>query len=89
MYHLKKNGSIVIGFPNYRKGASSAEISSQRKFTESLVGHSHPAEEFFTVDEFSEAFRKQQDIFIQKPMTLSDERPERTILRANVAVFRI
>ncbi len=87
--NLKKKGSIVIGFPNYRMGASAAEIASQRRFTESLVGHSHPAEDFFTIDEFSAAFRKQPDVFIHKPMTLSDERPEGAILRANVAVFRI
>lgn len=55
--NLKKNGYLVFGFPNYRKGASEIEISRQRKFTESLMGHSHP--------------------------------PEETILRANVAVFKI
>lgn len=87
--NLNKNGCLVIGFPNYRKGASEIEISRQRKFTESLMGHSHPPEEFFTVEEFSAAFGIQPDVFNQKPMTLADERPEETILRANVAVFKI
>lgn len=87
--NLKKNGCLVIGFPNYRKGASKKEIARQRKFTESLLGHSHPPEELFTVEEFSAAFDAQPDVFIQKPMTLADERPEETILMANVAVFKI
>ncbi len=87
--NLKKNGRLIIGFPNYRNGASEKEIAKQRKFTESLLGHSHPPEEFFTVDEFSLAFGIQPEVFIQKPMTLADERPYETILRANVAVFKI
>jgi hypothetical protein len=53
------------------------------------VGHSHPPEEFFTVEEFSTAFGTQPDVFNQKPMTLADERPEKTILRANVVVFKM
>ncbi len=86
--NLRKNGCLVIGFPNYRRGASEAEITQQRSFTESLVGHSHPAEEFFTVEEFSQAFDWVPEVFIQKPMTLANERPEETILRANVVIFR-
>lgn len=87
--NLKKNGYLVIGFPNYRKGASEIEISRQRKFTESLMGHSHPPEEFFTIEEFSAAFGVLPEVFIQKPMTLADEKPDETILRANVVVFKI
>jgi len=87
--NLKKNGCLIIGFPDYRNGASNIEISRQRKFTESLMGHSHPPEEFFTIEEFSIAFGVQPDVFIQKPMTLADEKPDETILRANVAVFKI
>ena len=87
--NLKKNGCLVIGFPNYRKGSSEKEIARQRKFTESLLGHSHPLEELFTGEEFSAAFDKHPDVFIQKPMTLTDERPEETILMANVALFKI
>lgn len=87
--NLRQNGSLIIGFPNYLEGASGAEIKRQRRFTESLVGHSHPPEEFFTLEEFSAAFGEQPAVYIRKPMTLAGERPEETILRANVAVFRI
>ncbi len=87
--NLKKNGCLVIGFPNYRKGASKIEISRQRKFTEKIMGHSHPPEEFFTIEEFSCAFGVLPDVFIQKPMILTDEKPDETILMANVAVFKI
>ncbi len=87
--NLKKNGCLVIGFPDYRKGASHAEINKQRRFTESLLGHSHPPEEFFTIQEFQDAFGAQPDVYIQKPMTLADEKPHETILMANVAVFKI
>jgi hypothetical protein len=86
--NLTKNGTLVFGFPGYRKGASEKEIAIQRKITESLLGHSHPEEEFFTVEDFSEAFG-QPDVFIQKPMNLAGENPEETVLRANVAVFKI
>ena len=87
--NLKKNGCLIIGFPNYRNGASKKEIARQRKFTESLLGHSHPPEEFFTIEEFSSAIGVQPDAFIQKPMTLAYEKPDETILRANVAVFKL
>lgn len=87
--NLKKNGSLVFGFPNYRKGSSSTQIARQRRLTESILGHSHPPEEFFTVEEFSGAFGAQPDLFIQKPMNLANEDPEETILMANVAVFKL
>lgn len=87
--NLKKNGLLVLGFPNYRKGADKKEISKQRKFTEALMGHSHPPEEFFTIEEFSRAFGVQPEVFIQKPMTLAGENPDETILKANAAVFKI
>lgn len=86
--NLKRNGSMVFGFPNYRKGASEAEIARQRRFTESLLGHSHPPEELFTVEEFSAALGAQPIVFTQKPMILADEKPEETFLMANVAVFK-
>lgn len=86
--NVKKNGCLVIGFPDYRKGASGEEITRQRRFTESQVGHSHPKEELFTVEEFCAAFGTKPDVLIQKPMTLSGERPEDTILQANVVLFK-
>ena len=86
--NFKKKGTLVFGFPGYRKGASEKEIDKQRRLTESILGHSHPEEEYFTVEEFSEAFG-QPDVFVQKPMNLGNENPEETILRANVAVFKI
>ena len=87
--NLKKNGSLVFGFPNYRKGASKTAINRQRRLTESILGHSHPPEELFTVDEFSEAFGARPDVFIQKPMNLASEDPEETILMANVVIFKM
>jgi hypothetical protein len=85
--NLTKNGIMVFGFPSYREGASETEIARQRKRTESLLGHSHPKEEFFAVEEFSSALGAQPVVCIQKPMNLANENPEETILRANVAVF--
>ena len=85
--NLKKNASLVFGFPNYRKGASQTEIARQRRLTESLLGHSHPPEEYFTVEDFSEAFFTQPVVFVQKPMNLAHA--EETILMANVTVFKI
>ncbi len=76
-------------FPSYRKGASETEIGRQRRLTESLLGHSHPKEEFFTVEEFSAALCAKPIVYTQKPMNLANENPEETILRANVAVFKI
>ncbi|CAG0994109.1 MAG: hypothetical protein OIN86_11110 [Candidatus Methanoperedens sp.] len=87
--NLKKNGIMVFGFPNYREGASEIEIDRQRRLTESLLGHSHPKEEFFTVEEFSSSFSAQPVVCMKKPMNLANENPEETILRANVAVFKI
>lgn len=85
--NLKKNGTVIFGFPNYRKGASETEINRQRKLTESLLGHSHPKEEFFTLEEFSEALGVQPVVYIQEPMNIADD-PGETILRANVAVYQ-
>jgi len=87
--NLINNGSLVLGFPNYRKGASWSEIARQRRLTESILGHSHPPEELFTLEEFSGAFGAKPAVFIQKPMDLAKEDPEKTILMANVAVFKI
>ncbi|MBE0524536.1 MAG: hypothetical protein IBX40_09435 [Methanosarcinales archaeon] len=87
--NLKKNGILIIGFPNYREGASTEKIDTQRRLTETLLGHSHPPEELFTVDEFSAIFGTAPDLFIQKPMDLTQENIKDTILMANVAVFKI
>jgi len=85
--NLKRTGILVFGFPNYRQGASETEITRQRRLTESLLGHSHPKEEFFTVEEFSAALCAKPIVHTQKPMNLAKENPAETILRANVAVF--
>ena len=87
--NLTKNGILVFGFPNYRKGASETEIGKQRRLTESLLGHSHPKEEFFVLEDFSAALGAQPGLYIQKPMNLANESPEETILRANASVFKI
>jgi len=85
--NLEPEGIIVVGFPNYRKGASSAEIAKQRRITELNLGHSHPAEELFTVEEFSNIFGTKPSVFIQRPMNIDPGNPDGTILMANVAVF--
>ena len=61
----------------------------QPRLTESLLGHSHPKEEYFTVEEFSDAFGAKPAVFIQKPMDITNENTEDTILIANAAVFKI
>ena len=85
--NLEPEGIIVVGFPNYREGASQAEIAKQRRITESHLGHSHPPEELFTIEEFSNIFGTDPSVFIQKPMNINPENLDDTILMANVAVF--
>jgi len=86
--NLKPEGIIVVGFPNYRKGASSAEIAQQRRITESILGHSHPPEELFTIEELSKMFGTQPSVYIKRPMNIDGGKPDDTILMANVAVFK-
>lgn len=87
--NLRQNGKVIIGFPNYKTGASPSEIARQRKLTESLLGHSHPPEELFSVEEFSHEFGSNPIVFIQKPMNLEPGSRADTILMANVAVFNV
>ncbi len=86
--NLKPEGIIVVGFPNYCKGASSAEIVKQRRITESILGHSHPPEELFTIKELSKIFGTQPSAYIKRPMNIDGGKPDDTILMANVAVFK-
>jgi len=86
--NLKPEGIIVAGFPNYREGASFAEIAKQRRITESILGHSHPPEELFTIEEFSNIFGTNPSVFIQRPMNIDPGNPDGTILMANVSVFK-
>jgi len=85
--NLKPEGIIVAGFPNYRAGASPAEIAQQRKITESYLGHSHPPEELFTIEELSQIFGTQPFLYVKRPMNIDGGNPEDTVLMANVAVF--
>ena len=86
--NLEPEGIIVVGFPNYRKGASPTEIAKQRRITESHLGHSHPPEELFTIEEFSNIFGTNPSVFIQRPMNIDPGNPDGTILMANVSVFK-
>ncbi len=86
--NLKPEGIIVVGFPNYRKGASSTEIAKQRRITESILGHSHPPEELFTIEELSNIFGTQPSVYIKRPMNIDGGKPDDTTLMANVAVFK-
>ena len=86
--NLKPEGIIVMGFPNYRKGASPAEISEQRRITELNLGHSHPPEELFTIEELCLIFRTQPSVYMKRPMNVDRGNPEDTVLVANVAVFK-
>jgi hypothetical protein len=53
------------------------------------LGHSHPKEEFLTVEEFSAALCAQPVVYIQEPTNHANENPEETILSLNVAIFKI
>ena len=86
--NLKPKGIIIVGFPNYRKGASPAEIAQQRRIIESILGHSHPHEELFTIEELSKIFWTQPSVYIKRPMNIDGGNPDDTILMANVAVFK-
>ena len=86
--NLKPEGIIVVGFPNYRKGASPTEIAKQRRITESHLGHSHPPEELFTIEELSKIFGTRPFVYIKRPMNIDLGNPAETILMANVAVFK-
>ena len=85
--NLEPEGIIVVGFPNYREKASPAEIAQQRRITESHLGHSHPPEELFTIEELSQIFGTQPSVYVKRPMNIDGGNPEDTILMANVAVF--
>lgn len=86
--NLKPEGIIVVGFPNYRERASSAEIAQQRRITESKLGHSHPPEELYTVEELSQIFGTRPFVYVRRPMNIDPGNPDDTILMANVAVFK-
>jgi hypothetical protein len=86
--NLKPEGIIVVGFPNYRERASSAEIAQQRRITESKLGHSHPPEELYTVEELSQIFGTHPFVYVRRPMNIDPGNPDDTILMANVAVFK-
>ncbi len=86
--NLEPEGIIVVGFPNYCKGASPTEIAKQRRITESHLGHSHPPEELFTVEELSQIFGTQPSVYVKRPMNIDGGNPDDTILMANVAVFK-
>ena len=86
--NLKPEGIIVAGFPNYRERASPAEIAKQRRITESILGHSHPPEELFTIEELSKIFGTRPFVYIKRPMNIDGGNPDDTVLVANVAVFK-
>jgi len=85
----KPNSIISIGFPNYKIGVTEVEVLKQREFVDSLMGHSHPPEDFFTIDEFKSAFSAEPILFDQTPMILTGQTENETKLVANFAVFRI
>ena len=87
MKNLKPEGIIVAGFPNYRDGASLAEIAKQRRITESKLGHSHPPEELFTIGELSQIFGTRPFVYVKRPMNIEGGNPGDTVLVANMAVF--
>ncbi len=65
------------------------EVFKQREFVDSLMGHSHSPEEFFTIEEFKTAFSAEPIIFAKTPMALTGQTEKETKLVANFAVFRI
>ncbi len=90
---LKKNANpnalLAIGFPNYKIGVTVDEVLKQRAVVDSLMGHSHPPDEFFTIGEFSSAFSSEPIYFEQTPMILSGQPEEESKLMANFAVFKV
>jgi hypothetical protein len=84
-----KESIIIIGFPNYRVGATSEMVAKHREKSNVLIGHSHPINEFFTIEEFSSAFSAKPIIYDQTPLILESDTPEESCLIANLAVFKI
>jgi len=76
-------------FPNYKIGVTEEEILKQREYVDTVIGHSHPPEEFFTIKEFSTAFSTEPIRFDQTPMLLSEQSEDETTLMANLAVFKV
>jgi len=85
----KLNALLSIGFPNYKIGVTEDEVIVQRQFVDSLMGHSHPPEEFFTIEEFMTAFSAEPILYDKTPMVLSGQSEIETKLMANFAIFRI
>jgi hypothetical protein len=65
------------------------EIQKQREYVDRTIGHSHPPEELFTVEEFSRAFSSDPILFEQTPMKISGQTAEETKLMANFVVFKV
>ena len=86
--NLNPGGYLCIGFPNYLSGVGVEEVQEQRRFTESLLGHSHPPEEFFSVEEFSNGLGLKLEIQKSMPMILGSELAHQTKLVANFVVFK-
>jgi ubiquinone/menaquinone biosynthesis C-methylase UbiE len=80
---------LVIGFPNYKPNVTSLEVEEQRKFVDLVMGHSHPPEEFFTVQEFNDSFDSEPIFFQQTPMTLTGQTKNETKLVANFVVYKV
>ncbi|MDA3892165.1 MAG: hypothetical protein PF517_10930 [Salinivirgaceae bacterium] len=87
--NAKAEGLFCIGFPNYKPHVNNQDIIDQQAYTAALLEHSHPPEEFFTVQEFSNAFASKPIKFEQKPMVLSNETENETKLMANFAAFKV
>lgn len=87
--NAKPDTLISIGFPNYKIGATEEEVLKQREFVNSLMGHSHPPEEFFTIEELTTAFSATPMIFEQTPMILTGQTEKETKLMANFVVFKV
>lgn len=86
--NLIVGGYLCIGFPNYKNGVGIEEVQEQRSFTDSLLGHSHPPDEFFSVEEFSNGLGLRLEINESKPMILASESLDQTKLVANFVVFK-
>jgi hypothetical protein len=86
--NLIAGGYLCIGFPNYINGVGIEEVQEQRSFTDSLLGHSHPPDEFFSVQEFSNGLGFIIEIHESKPMILASESVDQTKLVANFVVFK-
>ena len=85
--NLKQDGRVIISFPGYAPDTTKEQIQRQRIISDRLLGHSHPYEEFFYLNDFAQIFPKEPLRVVSKTMTLASA--QESCLTATVAVFTL